>query len=262
MRSKECISIIKLLHGYIYCVCTSAFCVLLVIQMALYLFLMYVQMVKYAYHVTTRTNPPFNIYTHGTHDYISEMLINRGTWNAIKLIAPQLRKYAETDKIFVDIGANIGSESLYAAALGYSVVSFEADYENARLFQRSIKLNNFSSKVQLVEGIIAPQGVYQKKSNRRNMGANSFIRRRTASNGAGISNHTIDPCDILARKNIGLIKLDCEGCEHFALQRIGKCLTTFPECVFVEVTKCKRKKSHICHERTESAIRVSRWTRP
>ena len=48
---------------------------------------------------------------------------------------------------FLDIGANIGIYSLYAARKGFNVISIEPDALNFALLNLNIKLNNFGNKI-------------------------------------------------------------------------------------------------------------------
>ena len=92
------------------------------------------------------------------------------------------------------------------------------------------------SKIRLVERIVGPKRSYIRIKANRNMGGNRFdhdlTHRRVSYNAA------IDPCNVLAKTNPSVIKLDCEGCEYYALKQLGACLTQFPKYVFVEVLGC------------------------
>ena len=49
----------------------------------------------------------------------------------------------------MDIGANIGIYSLYAAKRGHKVVAFEPESQNFALLQRNISLNNLDNYISL-----------------------------------------------------------------------------------------------------------------
>ena len=51
-------------------------------------------------------------------------------------------------EIFFDVGANVGTYSLYAAKKGIQVVAFEPSFPNSYAFSRNIELNAVSHKIQ------------------------------------------------------------------------------------------------------------------
>jgi FkbM family methyltransferase len=51
--------------------------------------------------------------------------------------------------LFIDIGANIGYYSLLAASIGIKCIAFEPIQKNYRLFEKSIKQNNFQHLIKL-----------------------------------------------------------------------------------------------------------------
>ena len=48
---------------------------------------------------------------------------------------------------FLDIGANIGSYSMYAAKKGFEVISIEPNFMNSYILSRNIQLNHLSNKI-------------------------------------------------------------------------------------------------------------------
>ena len=69
-----------------------------------------------------------------------------------------LEKDSSMDRVFVDVGANIGYFSLAAAALGYKVVAFEPTSIHAKKLAKSIELNTFEHPVTLYQNTVSDVG--------------------------------------------------------------------------------------------------------
>ena len=57
--------------------------------------------------------------------------------------------------ILIDIGCNLGSLTLKAAALGRKVIAVDGNIENTKRLIRSVEVNNFTSLVTVVTNIIS-----------------------------------------------------------------------------------------------------------
>jgi 2-polyprenyl-3-methyl-5-hydroxy-6-metoxy-1,4-benzoquinol methylase len=63
--------------------------------------------------------------------WVSKEILQNGTWEpGISLTIKLLLEQADKDILFLDIGANLGIHSLYAAKLGYRVVAIEPQENN------------------------------------------------------------------------------------------------------------------------------------
>jgi len=81
-------------------------------------------------------------------EYITRSILENGYWekHSSELVHEILKK----DKLlFIDIGANIGYYSLLAASIGIKCIAFEPIQKNYRLFEKSIKQNNFQHLIKL-----------------------------------------------------------------------------------------------------------------
>jgi len=124
--------------------------------------------------------------------------------------------------VVLDVGANVGVFSLYAAATGWPVISVEASELNAKRLQESIGINNFD-KVTLFrvaagrELKCAPMQIGWQKDN---LGSNS-LAISTDSNKDGVTQNTVMmPLEYLIDPtlDIAIFKLDVEGFECEALR--------------------------------------------
>jgi FkbM family methyltransferase len=98
--------------------------------------------------ISTTTDPSFRIAVFASDDIVSAKISQNGVWEAglLPLLRAGLQPHADgTQASFVDIGANLGIFSLYAAMLGAHVTAIEPMPRNARLIAASACLNNLSA---------------------------------------------------------------------------------------------------------------------
>ena len=63
--------------------------------------------------------------------YVSNSILKHGTWElGISIIIKLLLEQSDQNILFLDVGANLGIHSLYAASLGYRVVAIEPQEKN------------------------------------------------------------------------------------------------------------------------------------
>ena len=119
-----------------------------------------------------------------------------------------------------DIGAHIGSFSIYAAAKGCRVYAFEPEPENYRRLVRNIKLNHFENLVTpLNYGIFSREDKVNFSPSSSGTAVGTVSQLGFASGpqqeGLMIEVKTLGrACDDLGIKNIDLIKMDIEGSEY------------------------------------------------
>lgn len=108
------------------------------------------------------TVPPYYCFTfHPTKDrFVSGAFFEKGIFdeNVLRFVRDAVlhekqRKPGHLCRV-IDAGTNIGIVSLYAAALGCKVDSFEMQYRTRELFTRSVRLNGFDSQIKLHPGAI------------------------------------------------------------------------------------------------------------
>ena len=80
-----------------------------------------------------RFQPEFIICVYEAEEdhWVSKYILQYGTWEpGLSITIKILQEQADQDILFLDIGANLGIHSLYAAKLGYRVVSIEPQENN------------------------------------------------------------------------------------------------------------------------------------
>ena len=127
------------------------------------------------------------------------------------------------DTTFVDVGANIGLYSMYAAANGVgTIVAFEPLSTNIGLFSASVVRNTgFNRRIRL---IAAGAGQRVEKLlmhvDVRNRGGSSFAASKLTLEGVEINRRqlsatesTLVPIDLFVRQHVDVMKIDVEGYE-------------------------------------------------
>jgi len=77
--------------------------------------------------------------------------------------------------LFIDIGANIGYYSLLAASIGIKSIAFEPIKKNYRIFEKSIKKNNFQDLIKLYKVALGEEHkMVEFNIITRNMGASTM----------------------------------------------------------------------------------------
>lgn len=137
-----------------------------------------------------------------------------------KLLAPHLGQ----GRIFVDVGANIGSYSIFAAGLGAEVIAIEANPQTAAKLGFNVLANGLET-VRLVNSAVGPQDdtlpLWQEPSN---CGFATFVKDLTTGEWEGDWTPTyvkVRPLTAIADaqglKRIDVLKVDVEGFEDRVL---------------------------------------------
>ncbi len=137
--------------------------------------------------------------------------------------------------VFVDIGANVGNHTLYAALfMGASrVIAFEPNPPAMTLLRANVALNGLDTTVDLTHlgwGMSDVEGAgFSTVTKRANLGATRLV----ADGQGGIPVRTGDV--MLAGQRVDFIKLDIEGMEMQALRGLHATISSHRPPVFLEL---------------------------
>tara|TARA_B100001093_G_scaffold429299_1_gene424461 strand:+ start:6773 stop:8308 length:1536 start_codon:yes stop_codon:yes gene_type:complete len=183
------------------------------------------------------------IYNYGKDDYISNSLVNFGTWEPnITSIFYNIIEKNGTNNTIIDIGCNIGYYSLICAKHKNvsNVYSVDGNSKNITMMSLSCKRNELFN-VNLFNKCICDKVTYYKETNKEfvesigNIGGMSF---EESNNIDGIISTTIDNLiDENKINNVLIMKIDIEGGELKALKGAVKTLNTnIVKNIIIEVT--------------------------
>ncbi|KZM50955.1 methyltransferase, FkbM family protein [Labrenzia sp. OB1] len=168
-----------------------------------------------------------------------------------RLIAPHLGE----GKVFVDVGANIGSYAIFAAGLGAQVVAIEANPQTADKLTFNVRANDLLDNVTVVRSAVGPRDdtlpLWQEPSN---CGFSTFVKELTTGEWAGDWSPTfvkVRPLtaltDELGLRKIDVLKVDVEGFEDRVvlpfLRHVDRDL--WPRVILLE-TNCRPYWSEDC----------------
>jgi len=176
-------------------------------------------------------------------DKIGRSLANGVLWQreeflaALKLL--KKKSGVKSDGVFVDIGANIGTHSIYAAMSGAfsKVIAIEPLFENLTLAQVNLTLNKIDNVTLVHSAAGSEPGKAKIYRNVRNYGKSSLANDM----GDGFEIISVSPLtDILKKENISLadvsmVWIDVEGFEAEVIKGMSELL----ECnapLVIEVT--------------------------
>ena len=145
-----------------------------------------------------------------------------------------MAKFVDPQRVFLDIGANVGNHTLYASLiLGVAkVVPFEVDPGASAILSINVALNRCASVdtaylgfgVASVDGPLAVSIRYAD-----NLGGTQFARAATGAFTA------IRPDGVVAHLPVGFVKIDVEGMEMEALSGLRETLSRWRPAMFIEI---------------------------
>ena len=136
--------------------------------------------------------------------------------------------------VFVDIGANVGNHTLFAALfMAAQVIAFEPNPPAIALLRANVALNGLDGRVDLTHlgwGVSDAEGAgFSTVTRRANLGATRLV----AGGGGAIAVQTGDA--MLGGRAVDFIKLDIEGMEMQALRGLSATIAAHRPPVFLEL---------------------------
>jgi FkbM family methyltransferase len=151
------------------------------------------------------------------------------------------------DPVFVDVGANIGHHTLFAATRAKKVLAFEPFAEVAKKLKQKVSDNGLTNVV-LFEYALGErnENATYSKPGTHNTGTGSFAKQEGPSETLTLPIKIGD--EVLALNDltdIHFIKIDTEGFEPFVLKGLKRSLEHSRPLVFFEWTQVEREKTHL-----------------
>jgi FkbM family methyltransferase len=177
--------------------------------------------------ITTKTTPPFQLAVYSRDDIVSNRIRSDGVWEAavlteIRANLMQLKKQTLNPKprVFVDIGANIGFFTIYAAILGAHVIAFEPLKQNIELVKVSACLNGLDKQIELYGiGLKTQRGRCITVAGGANQGDAHLECTDELPSQSASDSVDVDRLDNYIRdRHVDLLKIDIEGFEQEAIE--------------------------------------------
>ncbi len=177
-------------------------------------------------------------------DYISSQIFWMGKYSYHQLTF--LEKFLRPDMVFLDVGANQGEFTFFAAKrLKYGdVIAFEPVNQLFNRLEENLNLNTFKNIILVPKGLsnqVSKTSIYQsqelKQYGLRNEGVATLYPQSNFTKAEEVELTTLD---LFISENseiqrIDLIKIDIEGGELFALQGARKTINKFRPIILMEV---------------------------
>jgi FkbM family methyltransferase len=142
-----------------------------------------------------------------------------------------IKRKIKPDMTVLDLGANIGFYTLYAAKLVGNkgkVYAFEPEPKNYQLLLRNIQINNFKNIIPIQKAVSNSNGKTQLYLDKTNLCKHSFSENNISEKSGSIEveTTTLDTFfkDKLEFDRIDFIKIDVEGAEGLAIKGAQKIL--------------------------------------
>tara|TARA_B100001094_G_C18194384_1_gene809580 strand:+ start:7255 stop:8064 length:810 start_codon:yes stop_codon:yes gene_type:complete len=161
-------------------------------------------------------------------DGVSDWIQDRKKVYCEDNILNQILQSSDPDSVFLDIGSNIGSCALLAAALGFKSYAFEPNPINFKLLEASIKKNHFESLITLIKcgasNVNEEFDLFYLPDNKGHGMINSFEPRLASqyikTKGCVKTVDSVVPESV----NVNVIKIDTEGHEEHVIKGMSNLL--------------------------------------
>ena len=128
----------------------------------------------------------------------------------------EVKKAVISEGTFIDVGANVGYYSLFAAKFGATkIISFEPNPVLCERFKKNIELNKFEKKIDLFECALGnKRGNTRLYLNKNDIGSSSLLKNSLFTNFINVEVFSlIEILNTKDIKKIDVLKIDVEGFE-------------------------------------------------
>ncbi|XP_059151005.1 uncharacterized protein LOC131937528 isoform X1 [Physella acuta] len=180
------------------------------------------------------------IYKESNDTWVSGKLKKNELWEEMLVLSMDQALKNGPELMLVDLGANLGEFTLWAAALGHRVLAVEMVLENVHMLQTSLMLSGLSQLVTIVNNALySDHRTLQVNFMKKNMGgsrlntSNVFEALDNTRGVVLVNTICLDDLIPLVSNTTVYMKLDIENTEHEAL----KCADHFFSKVNVKVVQ-------------------------
>lgn len=178
--------------------------------------------------------PDHTLFLDPADDVIAARVLLRGDWQRrdLERVIALLRKHvpASEGRLFVDVGANIGTETIYAMLSGHfsGAVSIEPEPHNFALLTENITTNSLGERVQAVNcaaGASAGPGLLVRGG--ANKGGHAIAETSANPDSISVEMRTVDAIlqgMSLSADDVGLVWIDVNGTESDVLSGMASLL--------------------------------------
>ena len=160
-----------------------------------------------------------------------------------------IERYVTSNSIFVDIGANIGYHTIFAAKRAKQVIAFEPERRNFELLQKNRKANNCMNVIAVNAAVSASEGTVNLYIAEENRGGHSMVHGKWEVEAYGprefISIPAVTLDDYMKGDRVDFIKMDIEGAEGLALKGMLATLRKWKPIVVTEYRVASLKDTGI-----------------
>lgn len=171
-------------------------------------------------------NKSFQLYISPRNGFIDNYIFLYGVYESF--ILDIIKEHLRPGMTFVDIGANIGQHSMYAASIvgkEGSVYAFEPIPHVYEQLISSSKANNFDSIIRAKNFAIGKEASTETLYiSSKNIGGSSFVNQEESNEKITVTIKNGD-IELLSLPKIDMVKIDVEGYEYEVLSGIEKSLT-------------------------------------
>lgn len=158
------------------------------------------------------------------------------------IIMELFHKYPEKHNQCIDIGANIGTFSIFLSTLFDNVIAYEPQIDNFELLTNNITENNRSNIMAYNYGIMNIEDSFEIENHDKSEGIHPgtyFIN--IEKKGSIETKNLVSELEKNHINKVDFIKIDTEGSEFIILQSIETILVTHKPILCVEINECSLK---------------------